>query len=569
MSGDSRLGSVIGGCRLDAVLGRGGMGIVYLAHQLTLERKVALKLISGEFAQDFAFRERFQRESRVAASIEHPNVVTVHEAGEDAGLLYLIMRYVPGTDLRAMILEDGRLHPERAAGVMQQVGGALDAAHGLGLVHRDVKPANILIGAGAGEDRCYLADFGLTKLAAATGGLTNTGQWVGTLDYVAPEQIQGARIDARADVYALGCVLYQVLTGCVPFAKDSEVAKMWAHIGEPPPSPRAADPSLAPAFDAVIGRALAKDPDDRFPSAGDLGRAAAAAAAGTTVTQPERSVATGAASPATTVASSREEPARPQPVTTASTRSFPRPAPRPDVAPPPGAPPRRPQGRRAVIPLIAGAAVLLIAGAAAAILLMRSSGASRPSGLAGRTVSAQLTTPPRRTAPTSPTAPQPSDRGSTQTSTMGANVPSSPSSTTSTYQADTYAVRRQSDWTVASDNQPTRGYFETEFRSPDGQSFVRIDHIPGETADPATKAGQVESATRSSAGYQRIAFETVSLAGRPGFEWIFKIRDSASPEKVDFFTNTGSDGYAILGGGPAFGPALSAARRVAESLTAR
>jgi Protein kinase domain/Domain of unknown function (DUF4440) len=284
-------GDEFAGCRIEAVAGRGGMGVVYRATELSLGRPVALKLLAPERAGDRAFRERFQRESRMAAAIDHPNVIPVYAAGESDGLLYLVMRYVGGTDLHALLRAEGRLVPERAADIVAQVAAALDAAHGAGLVHRDVKPANVLL---AG-DHAYLSDFGLTRLARSDTQLTESGQWVGTVEYCAPEHLRGERTDARADVYSLGCVVFAALTGKPPFAHGTVPATMYAHIHEPPPMP--SERATPREFDRVIARALAKAPEDRYPSAGDLGRAALAAARGEAVTESERSVAVGPAAP--------------------------------------------------------------------------------------------------------------------------------------------------------------------------------------------------------------------------------------------------------------------------------
>src|SRR3954453_14761251 len=223
---DLSIGSEFAGHRIDGIAGRGGMGVVYRATHLALNRPVALKLIAPELAEDEGFRTRFKQESMTAASIDHPNVIPIYHAGEEDGRLYITMRYVEGTDLRALITERGKVDPVYAAQIVSQVAAALDAAHARGLVHRDVKPANVLIAGGNGQPHAYLTDFGLTKQATSTGGLTKTGMVVGTLDYIAPEQVQGRSVDARADVYALGCVLYQALTGNVPFPRETEPAKM-------------------------------------------------------------------------------------------------------------------------------------------------------------------------------------------------------------------------------------------------------------------------------------------------------------------------------------------------------
>ena len=266
------------------------MGVVYRAIDLDLDRTVALKVIAPALADDPDFRARFVAESKSAASIEHPHVIPVYYAGEREGVLFIVMRYVDGPDLRALVRAEGHLEPERAAQIVAQVGGALDAAHAAGLVHRDVKPANVLLG---NDDHAYLTDFGLTKRAASTGaGLSRPGGWVGTLGFVAPEQIRGEGVDARTDVYALGCVLVHALTGGAPYIRDSDEATLWAHLNAPPPTDR-----VPPEFAGLVRRALSKDPADRFPSAGDLGRAALAAAGRSAAPGPERNVARGAAAP--------------------------------------------------------------------------------------------------------------------------------------------------------------------------------------------------------------------------------------------------------------------------------
>ncbi len=295
-------GQRFAGCRIEAVAGRGGMGVVYRATQLALSRRVALKVVAPEGVADRDFTERFGREVRMAASIDHPNIVPVYGAGEEAGRLYLVMRYVDGTDLHKLVRRAGRIEPSRAAAIVAQVAAGLDAAHASGLVHRDVKPANVLLTTSGGTDHVYLTDFGLTVEVSSGTRMTTTGHWIGSVDYMAPEQLRAEPVDARTDVYALGGVLHAALTGEAPFSRGTVPQTIAAHLNDPPPRPTALAP-VDPAFDAVVARALAKDPADRYRSAGDLGRAAQAAARGERVTIGERTVARGPAAPSEDVTS--------------------------------------------------------------------------------------------------------------------------------------------------------------------------------------------------------------------------------------------------------------------------
>ena len=278
---DPRLGTRLAGYQIQAPLGRGGMGVVYLAEQTGPHRQVALKLLLDPATASEGFRARFLRESELAAAIDHPNVLPVYDAGETDGVLWIAMRYVDGIDLAALLEREGPLAPEQALVIVGQVAGALDAAHTRGLVHRDVKPGNILLAMDDGAVvHAYLADFGLTKRIGGARGLTVSGQVLGTIDYVAPEQIEGGPVDGRADQYALGGVLFECLTGVVPFRRDSELAVLWAHVHDPPPRISEYRPDLPAGLDAVIGRALAKAPGDRYPSCGALIAAIEAALAG-------------------------------------------------------------------------------------------------------------------------------------------------------------------------------------------------------------------------------------------------------------------------------------------------
>src|ERR671910_1084352 len=260
-------GTTFANYRVESLLGRGGMGVVYLARDLSLDRPVALKLIAPEFADDEQFRARFPREPRLAASLDHASVIPIYEAGEHDGQLYLAMRFVEGSDLRTLLEREGKLPAERTLAILGQVAGALDAAHRRALVHRDVKPANVLLDE---DGHVYLTDFGITKQLG--GASTDTGRMVGTLDYLAPEQIRGDPVDARTDCYALGCVLYECLTGKPPFRRDTEAETLWAHMQEQP-----APLKDHPRLDPVLRKALAKDREERYASCGELIDAAATA----------------------------------------------------------------------------------------------------------------------------------------------------------------------------------------------------------------------------------------------------------------------------------------------------
>ena len=277
MPGLPLVGDEYAGYRVRSVLGRGGMSVVYQAENLRLSNVIALKVLSPELADDDVFRARFLEESRIAASLNHPNVIPIYDMGSKDDLLYIAMRYVSGTDMRQMIKKRGRLRPETALFLIGQAARALDAAHRKGLVHRDVKPGNLLVERGDDEadpDHVYLADFGITKHAMSRSGLTSTGQFLGTIDYVAPEQIRGMSVLGQADQYSLGCVLYECLTGRVPFEKDLDAAIIWAHVEEMPTMPTILRPELPPEVDEVFGRVLAKRPDERYGSCREFVEAA-------------------------------------------------------------------------------------------------------------------------------------------------------------------------------------------------------------------------------------------------------------------------------------------------------
>ena len=267
------VGSEVAGYRLEEQIGRGGMAVVFRARDVQLGRNVALKLLAPVLALDDAFRQRFIRESRAAAAVDHPYIIPIFAAGESDGVLFIAMRYVQGGDVRTLIDNAGALPAGRGADIITQVALALDAAHLHGLVHRDIKPANMLLDSlsdGAQRDHVYLADFGLSKRSLSVTGLTSIGQFLGTPAYVAPEQVEGRQVDGRADLYGLACASFEILSGAPPYERDDDLAVMWAHVSAPPPSLSARRPGLPAEIDGVLARAMAKAPADRYPTCLDF-----------------------------------------------------------------------------------------------------------------------------------------------------------------------------------------------------------------------------------------------------------------------------------------------------------
>jgi serine/threonine-protein kinase len=363
MPSDQLVGQQVAQYRIESVIGRGGMSVVYLATDLRLGRKIALKILAPDLAEDEAFRARFSRESQMAAGLEHPSIVPVYEAGESDGLLFIAMRYVEGTDLRRLIRAEHGLEPDRALRLLRPVGAALDIAHRRGLIHRDVKPANILIAIDeSGSEHPYLSDFGLSKHAGSRSGLTQTGTFMGTVDYVAPEQIQGgAEIDGRADQYSLACVLFEALTGDVPFERDNDVARLFGHIQDAPPRATARRPSLPGAIDDVPAPTVAVPPS--------------------------------APAPVPAVPAAPAPP--PAPVPTA-----PQPAPAGAAAPPATPPAPRPRSK---LPIVVAAAVIVAVVAVVAGALVLGGGQER----AGPTAATGPTGPTAATGPTGGVSPAP------------------------------------------------------------------------------------------------------------------------------------------------------------------
>jgi serine/threonine protein kinase len=320
---------------------------------MQLRRKVALKILASTLADDELFRKRFDRESQSAANLDHPNIVPVYAAGEAGGSLYIAMRYVGGGDLRALLDANGPLSLQQATAIVVSVADALDAAHAQGMIHRDVKPANILIDGCDGQEHYYLSDFGIAKMVSAGRTLTSAGQIIGTIDYIAPEQIQGKPVDGRADLYALGCVLYQCLTGVVPFPRAETAALMWAHLQDEASPVTTRRPDLPPQLDYVVAKAMAKQPENRYDTCRELALALRVLAG-----DPAGSGAVGQVLPASPIDSSPSPAPAPSGMT--STYTPPTPAPvRPAVT---SSPSRRPRwwwfaAGVAILVLIAGSTV--------------------------------------------------------------------------------------------------------------------------------------------------------------------------------------------------------------------
>lgn len=533
-------------------IGRGGMGLVYLAEQPSLGRHVALKVITPTLAGDELFRQRFEREAHHAASIEHPNVIPIFEAGASGEHLYLAMRFVDGSDLGTCLRDRGPLEPAVAAGVMEQIGAALDAAHAKGLIHRDVKPANILLVGGDAAGHAYLTDFGLTKEHASETGLTDTGAWVGTVDYVAPEQIEGRRVDARTDVYALGCVLYEILTGQIPFS-GTVPQKMWAHMNNPPPV-LGEGVAVARAFDEVIQRGMAKKQGDRFPSAGDLGRAARAASIGTANPAPERSVATGVAAGGLAVTKPSPTPGE----------TLAGPGPTRAAAPPPEPPTRELSGPagggtpgRSRGLVVAAVIAALAAGIAAAAFLV--SQLDQGERKTVKTVQADADSTGSGESDSSADEPaQPPDEPATPE--VRSFAPASyetyvPSDPTYYYLAE---LPKGNGWSQPIESRPTGGaLLRTTVRGPEGAVLI-IDRTP----DELPQLGGDFQSSRSVA-HPRFGSAT---------EYVFS-SSQAIPECngnpcVDYLIEDGQGGgWGVLAGGPDQGIATEVASRVARSVT--
>jgi hypothetical protein len=523
-------------------LGDGGMGIVYLVRDVHLGRQVALKVIAPHLAPDPEFQERFATEARSAAAIEHPNAVTIYSAGSADDHLFIAMRYIEGTDLRRHMAEKGPLRPSAAARVVAEVAGALDAAHAAGFVHRDVKPANILLTGEPGVGTAYLTDFGLTRAPGSSQtGLTETGQWMGTLDYVAPEQVAGERIDARTDIYSLGTVFYEMLVGSVPFGGDQMEKLRRKAEDAPPPLPPSASPR---AFNPVLARAIARNPEQRFRSAGDLGRAASTAAGAGAGAPTERSVATGAAAAGLHEVDVRVRRSRPTPPqVTARMPRVQRPAPTP-LQPAPAAPTRQHSSGRAAV--IIGCAVAVAAGLVTGAFFLAGG-----KGQSTRTVVTRRVAAPRKEKAASTTTAAAKAASTPEGETAAESPPTSTEAAEPiSFQGTEYSATLPPGWIqqesekVASDG----SYIENTWISPSGDEELLIDESPGEPADPEQSVATIGSGVREAGETVYAVTNEVERGGLFGSELDFRA-DSGLPERADFFFNIGDAGFAILASG--------------------
>jgi hypothetical protein len=507
-------GSRIGKYLLEQQIGQGGMAVVFRARDDQLARLVALKIMAPSVASDAEFRQRFIRESRAAAAVDDPHIIPVFEAGDSAGVLFIAMRFVAGGDLRSLLARNGPVSVDRASAILVSVASALDAAHAAGLVHRDVKPGNMLMDVRKGRpDHIYLADFGLTKPTSGAVALTSTGRFLGTADYAAPEQIGGRRVDGRADQYALACAAVEMLTGQTPFPLENVMAVLTAHMSEPPPPLSARRHGLPAELDAVLGRALAKSPSDRYPSCGDFAAAFQRAAG---VGRYEAPVAAGASkhrTGAATIGLARGGPG--VPAEPAATRPL---APARSVEPPDriDVVRRRRRGGRLLIAAAAVAAVVVAVVAFLTFTQPRRVPDAHATG-AGHTAAGRAVSAPRWSTYEDPSG---------------------------------FAIGLPPGWTVAS---ATPGV--VEFTGTPSGFVVEVAWSTHPQADALTDwEQQAASKTAGDPSYRQISLGQVSYRGYNAADWQFTdIYQGVHVRVIDrtFIVPPGQLGYAIELSGPA------------------
>ncbi|HXP18230.1 MAG TPA: protein kinase [Streptosporangiaceae bacterium] len=590
-AGNFSAGARVGGYLLEEQIGQGGMAVVFRALDERLGRQVALKILAPALAADDAFRQRFIRESRAAAAVDDPHIIPVFEAGEAGGALFIAMRYVRGGDVRSLLHREGALDALRVAAIVSPVASALDAAHAAGLVHRDVKPANMLLDMRPGRpDHVYLSDFGLSKEALGATGLTGTGQFLGTVDYAAPEQIGGQHVGGQADQYALGCAAFEMLCGEPPFRRDQGMAVLYAHLSEPPPTITSRRQDLPGALDSVFSRVLAKSPQDRYPSCAEFTRALRQAAGlapydtGPRASHPDTEIARAAgdaiaaggpiASAATQAAGQAPAQAGGGTLRTPSAPTGPQPAYGPPGSPPyipglypPPAPGQYPAGppygpswpadgtpRPRRWPIAVASAI----GAAAAVAIVYSivlvSGHHTPQAGSGPAPGSTATTRP------SPAVTAPADSPAQTQPPASPSLPATgPASTQAgpgwtTYQDSSgFSVRLPPGWAESSATR-TGTYPGVNFTGPSAgfDLFISWSRITGPSALGAWQQLDAQHA-RNDPTYQRVNLQQVSYRGYDAAVWEFTdIHDGVLTHVIDwgFVVKPGVEGYAIELYGP-------------------
>lgn len=523
-----RQGQHLGEFEIIREIGRGGMGSVYLAEDTRLRRRVALKVILPELADQPDFRRRFEAEARGAAAIEHPNIVPVHAAGLLDGRLYLAMRFVDGPNLNQALESNGPLDAGKAARIVADVASALDAAHAGGFVHRDVTPANILLEGGIDSGRVYLTDFGLVRgLDSGDTQLTRTDQVIANLDYAAPEQIQGGRVDARTDIYSLGCVLYRVRSGERPFP-GTDTQKMWKIVNDPVPAIGAGHDPLDP----VIARATAKDPAARFPSAGDFARAAAEPEGAVTERLPERSVASGAAATGYFEAPEGR-------VTPAATQSNPTSEPPTRALPTESTAKGRQKGR-----LIAGGigALVLLSGVAVAAALIAGGSGATSRTVVRETVTAPAAEPQREEATTKSESQVEGEQESPEASAAASSLPG-----LEEFSGVAYRGLAPTGWDHELADKRVTNYYENVWRetSDPENTFIRIDGgSPVSTESPFAASEALVEEVRQDPEYREISYAPDYKYGREAARWVYELDGD---KRADYFFVACGRGLASVG----------------------
>lgn len=535
---------LVGDYQILESVGAGGMGVVYRARQRSLDRVVALKVIREDVAGTPEYRERFLREARLAASVDHPHVVTVHDVGETDRTLFLVLQWINGVDLRSLLEATRRLPPERAIAIATQLAEALDAVHGAGLVHRDVKPANVLLRQVANRDHAYLTDFGIARPKESTHQLTQTGWIVGTLGYLSPEQIKGHEPGPRSDLYALGCLFFETLTGRPPFLAENDMALRWAHASEPRPLVSAAIPELGSRYDQFISVALAIDPAQRFGSGREFAEALTAARAGGEQDSAALSRGAAVAHPPTAVG---------PPTPTPHAIHAPTPPPAYGVyahgTSTPAHPEKSRSGNSLALILLALVAVV---GVSTAALAATGAFSHRK---ASRTISSALTPHVlKREGKSSGPPTTPTTAGAAVSSTPSAGT--SPSAgATATYNGADFSVAYPSGWHILDAEQNRGSYTDTTIVSPsDSDILLRVDFSQTPPNSNPMKGAQPEiRALESQPGYQQLELRSGRFHGFPAVRWRFTdIESGVSLEKEDLFFITGNGlGFGILTQAPA------------------